>query len=231
MDEAGVSKAGDFSSESRSAHRKLAALTLSTVPDVEAGQRLFGLQGLSDKAAIKAMEHLRKQRNAGDSTQPLALQRVVAFALAWGDADAEVLSAAGGEEAQLLADLFAQIERLSEQGIETVGWRLNDADLPLLRLRAMRHELSLPGCWCRPQGARDSGGIDLASALSVASGEDWRLIAGVMGLQAASAALDSDAVHAAWLQGEFARLRDSERDKAWAVLALHERYAACLVRP
>lgn len=50
-----------------------------TVPDTQAGARLFGLEELTDKDRAKAMEHIRKTRSDGENlTQPAFLRRVVA---------------------------------------------------------------------------------------------------------------------------------------------------------
>ena len=55
------------------------AFDIETVPDVEAGKTLYGLEGLADDDVVRAMRQLRRQR-VGHDFMPLHLQRVVAYA-------------------------------------------------------------------------------------------------------------------------------------------------------
>jgi len=51
---------------------------IETVPDVETGKKIYDLEGLPDKDAIKAIEHLRNQQTGSDF-MPHYMQRIVAI--------------------------------------------------------------------------------------------------------------------------------------------------------
>ena len=51
---------------------------IETIPDVAGGQRVFGLEGLSEKDTVTAMENLRRQEN-GTEFLRLHLHRIVAI--------------------------------------------------------------------------------------------------------------------------------------------------------
>ena len=57
------------------------AFDIETVPDVDAGRRLYGLEGLSDDQVGRAMFHLRHQESGSDFLRH-PLHRVVAISVA-----------------------------------------------------------------------------------------------------------------------------------------------------
>ena len=57
------------------------AFDIETVPDVDAGRRLYGLEGLSDDQVGRAMFHLRHQESGSDFLRH-RLHRVVAISVA-----------------------------------------------------------------------------------------------------------------------------------------------------
>jgi hypothetical protein len=52
---------------------------IETVPDVESGRRLYGLDGLDDRNAAAAMFHLRAQETGGSGFLRHHLHRIVAI--------------------------------------------------------------------------------------------------------------------------------------------------------
>ena len=52
---------------------------IETIPDVDAGRRLHGLDGLSDKEVADVMYHLRRQETGGSDFLRLHMQRIVAI--------------------------------------------------------------------------------------------------------------------------------------------------------
>jgi len=63
------------------------AFDIETIPDLDAGQRLHGLDGLPDEDVGKAMFQKRRQETGGSEFLPLHLQRVVAISIALRNKD------------------------------------------------------------------------------------------------------------------------------------------------
>ena len=91
---------------------------IETVPDVEGGRRLHGLDGLSDEDVAKAMFHLRQQE-AGTDFLRLHLQRVVAISAVFRSGDSLKVWSLGDVDADDDLDAF-----IGRQGPNTL-W-LND---------------------------------------------------------------------------------------------------------
>ena len=120
------------------------AFDVETVPDVEAGRRLYGLEGLDDPSTAKAMHQLRMQESGRDFLR-LFLHRVVAVSgvlrrrsSAGENADIRIwsLGSPDASERELLGAFF----RLVEQRAPTlVTWNGSGFDLPVLVYRALHH--------------------------------------------------------------------------------------------
>jgi hypothetical protein len=119
---------------------------IETVPDVELGRRLYGLEGLPDDAVAKAM-FARQRAATGHEFLPHLQQRVVAIACAlrtreqlslWslGDADSS--------EPELLRRFFEGIEKYSP---ELISWNGGGFDLPVLHYRALKAGVQAPRYW------------------------------------------------------------------------------------
>jgi len=123
------------------------AFDIETVPDTEGGQRLFDLQGLSEKQAAKAMLAARRVRVPDASMLPLHQHRVVAISVAarW-DQERFVVKSLGdleSTEKQLIAEFF----RAVEQRPVLVSWNGNGFDLPVLQYRALIHSIVSTPFW------------------------------------------------------------------------------------
>jgi len=120
---------------------------IETVPDVAAGRRLYGLEGLGDKEVANVMQQLRREESGGSEFLRLHLHRIVAIAAVlrsrervkvWsiGDVDAG--------EAELVQRFFDGIERYAPT---LVSWNGGGFDLPVLHHRALIHGISAPRYW------------------------------------------------------------------------------------
>lgn len=109
---------------------------IETVPDVELGRRLYGLEGLSDEEVAKAMFACRRQETGGEFL-PHPQHRVVAISCVlrsreglrvWslGDPDAS--------EKELIERFFDGIEKFSPT---LISWNGGGFDLPVLHYRAL----------------------------------------------------------------------------------------------
>jgi predicted PolB exonuclease-like 3'-5' exonuclease len=128
------------------------AFDIETIPDVEGGRRLHGLDGLSDADVAAAMQHKRLQERGTDFL-PHHLQRVAAIACVLRSPDGLKVWSLGkpdSDERELIARFFEGIERYKPT---LVSWNGSGFDLPVLHYRALVHGVSAPAYW-------DTGGHD-----------------------------------------------------------------------
>ncbi len=120
---------------------------IETIPDIEGGRRLLGLDGLDDNDVVEAMQAVRRQQTGGSDFQRLHLHKVVVISIAMRTADrfrVWSLGEADGDEAQILQRFFEGIERYTPT---LVSWNGGGFDLPVLHYRAMRHGIVAPRYW------------------------------------------------------------------------------------
>ena len=126
------------------------AFDVETVPDVETGRRLYGLDGLDDADAARAMHKLRMQESGGRSLLRLYLHRVVAVSgvlrrrSRFGEsADIRIwsLGSPDSTEKELIEAFFRIVEARAPT---LVTWNGGAFDLPLLVYRALYHGVSAP---------------------------------------------------------------------------------------
>lgn len=127
---------------------------IETIPDVEGGRRLHGLEGLSDEDVAKAMFHMRQQE-AGTDFLRLHLQRVVAISAVFRSGDnlkVWSLGEADSDEKELVQRFFDGIERFTPT---LVSWNGGGFDLPVLHYRALKHGIQAPRYWDTGDDDRD----------------------------------------------------------------------------
>ena len=122
------------------------AFDIETVPDVEFGRRLHGLDGLTDKQVGYVMQ-TRQREQTGSEFLSLEQQRIVAISIAMRARDGFKVWSLGepdsGEE-ELVRRFFDGIERLSPT---LVSWNGAGFDLPVLHYRALRHRVQAHRYW------------------------------------------------------------------------------------
>jgi predicted PolB exonuclease-like 3'-5' exonuclease len=119
---------------------------IETVPDVESGRLLHGLEGLTDADVATAMAHLRQQKT-GQDFLPHHLQRIVAISIALRKAETFKLWSLGNEEsseAELLQRFYDGVERFNPT---LVSWNGCGFDLPVLHYRSLLHGVAAPRYW------------------------------------------------------------------------------------
>lgn len=131
------------------------AFDIETIPDVELGRRLLGLDdSLSDRDVGNAMM-FRQQQKTGSEFLPLHQHRIVAIAVALRTADSFRVWSLGerdADEAELVSRFFDGIERYSP---DLVSWNGSGFDLPVLHYRALKHGVSAPRYWETGDGERE----------------------------------------------------------------------------
>ena len=127
---------------------------IETVPDVEFGRQLLGMDGIDDKDVATAMTFKREQATGSDFL-PLHQHRIVAISVALRTADSFRVWSLGDEasdEAELVSRFFDGIERYTP---DLVSWNGGGFDLPVLHYRALRHGIQAPRYWENGEGDRD----------------------------------------------------------------------------
>ena len=122
------------------------AFDIETVPDVELGRRLHGLEGLTDKQVGYVMQ-TRQREQTGSEFLSLEQHRVVAISVAMRTRDgfkAWSLGEPDASEADLVRRFFDGIER---HGPTLVSWNGSGFDLPVLHYRALRHSVQAHRYW------------------------------------------------------------------------------------
>jgi 3'-5' exonuclease len=126
---------------------------IETVPDIEAGRRVLGLEDLDDAAVLQAMASVRLQTRASDF-QPAHLHRIVAISVALRRNEEFRVFSLGSEqdpEAELVRQFFGGIDKYRPI---LVSWNGGGFDLPVLQYRALRHGISAPRYWATDGDAK-----------------------------------------------------------------------------
>jgi predicted PolB exonuclease-like 3'-5' exonuclease len=122
------------------------AFDIETVPDVEFGRKLHGLDGLSDKQVGYVMQ-TRQREQTGSEFLSLEQHRVVAISVAMRTRDGFKVWSLGevdSSEDELVRRFYDGIERFSPT---LVSWNGVGFDLPVLHYRAMRHRIQAHRYW------------------------------------------------------------------------------------
>ncbi|MEL7296512.1 MAG: 3'-5' exonuclease [Pseudomonadota bacterium] len=127
---------------------------IETIPDIEGGRRLYGLDGLSDDDVYEAMS-FRQLQKSGSDFLPLHLHRVVAISVAFRSQDGFRVWTLGDEsssEAEMVQRFFDGIERYAP---DLVSWNGSGFDLPVLHYRALFHGIDASRYWDNGDDNRD----------------------------------------------------------------------------
>ena len=119
---------------------------IETVPDVELGRRVLGLEGLSDEQVAKAMFSARRQQGGSDFL-PLEQHRVVAISCVLRSREQLKVWSLGdldSSEGELIARFFDGIEKYTP---DLVSWNGKGFDLPVLNYRALKAGVQAPRYW------------------------------------------------------------------------------------
>ncbi len=119
---------------------------IETVPDIEAGRRLYNLHNLSDEDTANALFALRRAKS-GNEFLPHYLQKIVAISLVLSQGAHLKVWSLGDEhsdEKDLIQRFFSGIDKYTPT---LVTWNGSGFDLPVLHYRALLHGVSAPTYW------------------------------------------------------------------------------------
>lgn len=120
---------------------------IETIPDLDAGRRIYGLDGLDDDAVVQAMRHIRMQETGGSDFQRHYLHRIVAISVLLdrdGDLKLFTLGEPEDDEAQAIKRFFDGLDRFTPV---LVSWNGGNFDLPVLHYRSLLHGVAAPRYW------------------------------------------------------------------------------------
>lgn len=119
---------------------------IETIPDVEAGKKLYGLDGLSDFDTAQALFALRRAK-VGNDFLPHYLQKICAISVVLSQGSQIKVWSLGdqqSDEKELISRFFAGIDK----HIPTlVSWNGSGFDFPVLHYRSLIHGISAPSYW------------------------------------------------------------------------------------
>lgn len=119
---------------------------IETVPDVDAGRRLYDLDGLGDAEVAEIMFHKQREASGNDFLRH-HLHRVVAISVVLRSADRFKLwslGEPGSAEKELIQRFFEGLERYSPT---LVSWNGSGFDLPVLHYRSLLHGIVARRYW------------------------------------------------------------------------------------
>ena len=119
---------------------------IETIPDVDGGRRLYGLDGLSDKDVGKAMQQLRVQKTGRDFMAH-HLHRIVAISIVFRHGDQVNVWSLGDAESpeeELIQRFFDGLDRYTPT---LVSWNGSGFDLPVIHYRSLVHAIAAPRYW------------------------------------------------------------------------------------
>jgi hypothetical protein len=131
------------------------AFDIETIPDVETGRKLHGLDGLSDKDVAQAMFAKRREQTGESDFLRHHLHRVAAISAVLRTGDSLRVWSLGepdSSEAELIQRFFDGIEKYTPV---LVSWNGGGFDLPVLHYRSLKHGIAAPRYWDTGDNDRD----------------------------------------------------------------------------
>lgn len=131
------------------------AFDIETIPDIETGRQLHGLDGLSDKDVAQVMFAKRREQTGESDFLRHHLHRVAAISAVLRTGDSLRVWSLGepdSSEAELIQRFFDGIEKYTPT---LVSWNGGGFDLPVLHYRSLKHGVAAPRYWDTGDDNRD----------------------------------------------------------------------------
>ena len=114
---------------------------IETIPDIDLGKKVYGIDGLSDADTLEAMKTLQAQKTPGNTFFPLFLHKIVAISLVLKTNTSFNIWSLGNtdsNEQELLKRFFAGLEQYSPT---IVSWNGTNFDLPVIHYRSLKNSV------------------------------------------------------------------------------------------
>lgn len=214
--------------------RPILAFDIETVPDLEAGREVWGVEGEGEKGMEEMLRTRREETSGRTEMLKPPYHRVITISLAWLDLPRKKfkISSFSGTEKKILSQFFSVLSRSIPARLLT--WNGRGFDIPVLLTRAMRYGIPVKvfrtdGGWNYTQ-RYDLNHIDLMDLLSLYGVTD-RLklheIARIMGLPGKKE-LSGQEVYKAFCQGRVEEIRSYCEQDVLTTLLLFLRYLLTL---
>ncbi|WP_372522276.1 3'-5' exonuclease [Sulfuricaulis sp.] len=131
------------------------AFDIETIPDVDTGRKLHGLDGLSDKDVAQVMFAKRREQTGESDFLRHHLHRVAAISAVLRTGDSLRVWSLGepdSSEAELIQRFFDGIEKYTPV---LVSWNGGGFDLPVLHYRSLKYGVAAPRYWDTGDNDRD----------------------------------------------------------------------------
>ena len=122
------------------------AFTFATIPDINAGRKLYSLDGLNDKNIAEVMFHRQRQLK-GNEQLPLHQQQIIALTAVLRTADSIkiiTLDERNGSEQTLLQQFFVLMEKHAPM---LVCWNGAAYERPIMHYRSIFHGIGSNHYW------------------------------------------------------------------------------------
>lgn len=193
---------------------------IETIPDVELGRRVYGLDDLNDKQVGYVMQAKRREAS-GSEFLSYEQQRVVAISVALRTRDQFKLWSLGdaaASEAELIQRFYDGIDKYTP---DLVSWNGGGFDLPVLHYRALRHGIVAPRYWeagdddqafrfnnyLNRYHSRHLDLMDVLSSYQARARVSLQAAASLLGLPG-KLGMSGDKVWDAWLDGQIEVIRN-----------------------
>jgi len=120
---------------------------IETIPDIEGGRRLYGLEGLSDKETADVMYHMRRQETGDSDFLRLHLHKVVAISAVMRSGDILKVWSLGETDSSEREIIQRFFDGLDKYVPTFVTWNGSGFDLPVLHYRGLLNGVSAPRYW------------------------------------------------------------------------------------
>ena len=128
---------------------------IETIPDIETGRRIHGLDGLDDDDVARIMFQKRREQTGDSDFLRLHMHAVVAISAVFRQGNSLRVWSLGepeSDESELVQRFFDGIDKFSPT---LVSWNGGGFDLPVLHYRALKHGITAARYWDTGEDDRD----------------------------------------------------------------------------
>ncbi len=195
---------------------------IETIPDLETGRKLHGLEGIDDENAERAMVHHQAQKT-GSEFLPLYLQRIVAISVLYRSKKGEELTLRSlGDESCDEAEILKEFNHAIDKHVpQLVSWNGGGFDLPVIQYRSLLHGSIARQYWERGGNnqsfrydnylsryhTRHTDMMDVLSGYNLRGAAPLNGIAQMLGLPG-KLGMSGSEVSSAWQRGEYTAIQE-----------------------